>query len=1295
MPLAPPTALGSREYSYPAAAPEPEMPGAVDTLAAAFRQNNVVSSLYDRISTPSVDTRPVAGYSLSVDDVVGYEDFADRLVRSQSPAETQQIKSRITREQQDQATIRAAGKWGLAASVTAGLVDPATLISMAIPGAGVTRAARIGTMIATDAAVDTASEVAMHSLQETRTKTDSFINVGAGALMNGVLGAIATRASKPELTELDKAIRADWDPDSTAGAAAVGSNLTREQLGIARGGETLAKTVGQISPLTRSMLSESKQVRRIVQQLSEVPYITKANDEGIASEHAVETLIKRHEAVKGQVVTASDKFYTDYATRVREAGEKPLSFDDFRNEVGTAMFRKDASEIPEAAANAAYYRSKVIDPYTKQLQEQKLLNDPVKDDQEKLTNRAVDKYVKAQTKQLYGDYRARVNQAIQTADAGKIVKGTSNLEGETLAKGSAGAQVRTELERAIEQERNTSGQTIDQIDQTVSHAESVFDARLVELRKQRELNAQALAAENETRRATATVGSADAKHNLREHLALALSTERQVRAISVEKAEAAYEQAMRANRTERASISRDGEPGKKREALLRSKVALKDARVAREKALGEAASTFEKNRGVLVAKHGKEEVRAAAKHAAQSPSLREAYLYGRDTERARRVLDRERGKAKELRTAERARAREATAELRKLAEKQLEKLSPVKRRQFIKRAQKVLAGEADDSAEVNELARLFRRKDRGELAAVVTVPKTQKTGFETVGATSYRPRLYDVPKIKANLTAFRKVISDHAVRQGVDEVEAKTIANDVQNSILGTTRGQVSLSPEIVVKAGPLKERTLTVPDELLAPFLVNDAEKLMVQYVGTVAPQIEVAKKFGSIDMKEQLQAIDDEFGAMIEAATTDKAKRELTEKLDSARKDILGIRDRLTGQAGAPSDPESWVVRGSRLIRDYNYVRLLGSQLFSSIADAGRVITRHGMTKTATGMTKFLTNMASWKMARADAKRMGIGLDWTLNTRAQSLGDIGDFANTRAEQISQRMTSNFSRVTGMATWNSTMKFLTTALEQDAVLDAAERVAKGQAVSAYKLTKLAQSGLDQDMLKRIAKQAGQHGEFEGLRRARSELWQDEEAQTAFEAAMLKASDIQVLNKGAGDTPLLMSNEMAKTIFQFQGFGMAAVNRLLIPAAQGLARGDLAMLNGLMVMLSLGVARYYAKQVSSDQPIDNSPANLMREAVDGAGLTSYFVQPYDAVASITGMPRFSRFSDRSIAETLSGPSVGTINDLAMAAQGFQDGMSKKDIHRIRKLLPYQNLFYIRRAINALEQETGEAVGASD
>jgi hypothetical protein len=101
----------------------------------------------------------------------------------------------------------------------------------------------------------------------------------------------------------------------------------------------------------------------------------------------------------------------------------------------------------------------------------------------------------------------------------------------------------------------------------------------------------------------------------------------------------------------------------------------------------------------------------------------------------------------------------------------------------------------------------------------------------------------------------------------------------------------------------------------------------------------------------------------------------------------------------------------------------------------------------------------------------------------------------------------------------------------------------------------------------------------------------------------------------------------------------------------------------------------------------------MAEAFDGSGLTTYLADPYDVAADIAGIPRISRYTDRSWLETSAGPSLGTALDIGRTMQDLaKDGVSRRDIHKIRRLLPYQNLFYARRAINWLEDATADSLG---
>jgi hypothetical protein len=188
----------------PESVPERDL-GALDVLAAGFRQNNVVSSFIERITGPDRPKGSEAGYD-PLNDIAGYEDFALKFLRSESAVETQWIKRRISEEQQDRALLSEAGGWGFAAALGAGIVDPATLGSMFIPIAAPvaygTRFQRVMLGVKAQAAVDTGFEIGMHGLQETRTLRESAINVGAGTLLTGVFGSIAARVPKEEFEVL-------------------------------------------------------------------------------------------------------------------------------------------------------------------------------------------------------------------------------------------------------------------------------------------------------------------------------------------------------------------------------------------------------------------------------------------------------------------------------------------------------------------------------------------------------------------------------------------------------------------------------------------------------------------------------------------------------------------------------------------------------------------------------------------------------------------------------------------------------------------------------------------------------------------------------------------------------------------------------------------------------------------------------------------------------------------------------------------------------------------------------------
>lgn len=171
--------------------PEPEAPPPApsmgETVGAAFRTNNIGVSLYDTLQKPPPE-KSVPGFDPLSSVPAGYEKYADRFIDSSSPEDNQYIKNKIDSEQRDQEIIKRSGKLGFVASMAAGLTDPLTLASMAIPFGGETRLAQAGRMAMINAGTTALQEGIEHELSPTRSIKDSMSNIGASAVLGGILG---------------------------------------------------------------------------------------------------------------------------------------------------------------------------------------------------------------------------------------------------------------------------------------------------------------------------------------------------------------------------------------------------------------------------------------------------------------------------------------------------------------------------------------------------------------------------------------------------------------------------------------------------------------------------------------------------------------------------------------------------------------------------------------------------------------------------------------------------------------------------------------------------------------------------------------------------------------------------------------------------------------------------------------------------------------------------------------------------------------------------------------------------
>lgn len=637
--------------------------------------------------------------------------------------------------------------------------------------------------------------------------------------------------------------------------------------------------------------------------------------------------------------------------------------------------------------------------------------------------------------------------------------------------------------------------------------------------------------------------------------------------------------------------------------------------------------------------------------------------------------------------------------------------TPMARRDFMEEVAKSMRrGDTHAVAEVAKAAKwtrehifepLFQRAKQGGM-----LPEQGRLFAE-----SYLTRLYDTQKIRENFGGWIDRLRQGFIKQGVDPAEATDLAHAASRNVQGAERGTMDWHAldGVVPQSGRMKGRTLSMPDEWLEPFLSNDIDHLSHSYLRSMAPEVEITERFGSRDLKDQFGEITDEYAHMIEqarAAGDNSKMAALDAERTSVIKQLSAVRDRLYGIYGAPKDPGAFFVRAGRMLRFENVLRLLGAATLAHFPDLANVISRYGTGNTFAAMAKLATSLQASKMAMREAQRMGAAIDMTMNISASLLGDYGTHSRYLEQRVMGQLTRAFTIGTGETPLITLVQGLASTMAQHEILKVADKVAAGGVLTKNLAAKLAAAGLDTGMLERISGASAQHTRnINGLNFGMSETWADQKAAQAFESAVLREAHGVTLRPGVGDTPLFMSTEWGKLIAQFKTFAFAASRVVGTPVLQGIAHADARTVEALTALVAMGTLSYVTKQKAAGQPLETNPGRLALEVLDKSNLLGWTGEAIFPSLWLAGFKDLSRWSDRDPYETLLGPSVGTLGELwqhqypARIANLVTGGASapgqeelpfrRSDEHFLRRMAWGQNLWYMRRGINAMEDGVGD------
>jgi len=632
------------------------------------------------------------------------------------------------------------------------------------------------------------------------------------------------------------------------------------------------------------------------------------------------------------------------------------------------------------------------------------------------------------------------------------------------------------------------------------------------------------------------------------------------------------------------------------------------------------------------------------------------------------------------------------------------------------------------------VANALRNGDRSAIPQVQAVAQTARSIFNNMikqavnarlispedlkVATSetYLTRVWNTNKVMTNRTLLKGKLESWVVRTQPELAdEAQNIADAAINSILGNKTGiNLSSYTDIVAKAGPLKARTLLIPDDEIKEFLEHDIISIIDRYIHSVGSESILARRFGSKDLVNIIEDIKSEYDDLINAAGGNSTKLENLRTRDID--DVTFLRDKFLGTADIPEQRHMFWARPLKSIRQYNVIDRLGAMTISSASDIFRPVMVHGFKRFGKSLATLLTDKSLQKMSTEEMNKLGVGLDLVLNSRMNAIASIGDDfgRNTKLERGLDEGSRLFSRLTLMQHWNTSWKDLSGIMTVDRIL---EHAPKWSSLAKKDKAFLAKIGIDEQMAERITQQYAQHGgEIKGLKIANLDKWTDLDAKYNFELSIIKTTEFTINTPKNGTLPKIMNNQIGKTIMQFKSFLFASHEQTIIA---GLQMADSNFYLGMLGMVAMGGLVSQIKAILAGREPTRDPGQILYDAIDQSGVLSIPMEINNTLTGVgmkspinglLGIESGSRYRDRTFGDILGGPSGGTVQTgLELLKKGTEEiagtkngGFKKKDWKKVHSLLPGNNLYglrpyqmifdtreYFDRVNKALETEFGK------
>lgn len=608
-------------------------------------------------------------------------------------------------------------------------------------------------------------------------------------------------------------------------------------------------------------------------------------------------------------------------------------------------------------------------------------------------------------------------------------------------------------------------------------------------------------------------------------------------------------------------------------------------------------------------------------------------------------------------------------------------------------------GDTHPIPEVEQAAKLYRSKfDKLKTAAIRAgiFPEDVNVKF----ALSYLPRVYNRNKINKNLSTFRRKLAGEISKSLPPEFEGQLgeFVDDIISNILGSPEKGNTIG--LAGRSSVLKSRKLELSDEFLEEWMESSVTNLYNTYHKTLVPRIEFFNRFEGKTINEIKAEVTEEFRnlrAGEDNATAAKLKKEEGEVLDAIDK----VYHRGIGTVQKMFNPSGAVARTLHTAKELSRIQMLGGVVVTSLVDIVRPVMINGMMPYARVIGKMIAHPSLARLALREKRTLVAALEVIEQTRAQKFADVLDDyqGGTKFEKGVDATGKLFSQLSILPAHNSFWKSLTGQLGQNEIIRMAEKVTSGKRISSSLKTKMAKWGIDDDLASRINDQVKKYGTGnKDLRQLNLDEWDDWRAANAIEMTLHRIANETINTPGIGTLPHFFDNQLASTMMQFKSFMFASWNQTLLT---GIQHADAAALSSLSLMVGMGAVVIELKDLISGIERKRDIGTYIKEAIDRSGVLSIPMEINNISDKVFGISvdnafdlgGADRYVDRNVGGAVAGPALNMLVDVAemTGSRTRLKEWKQSDTRKMRRLLPFQNLFYLNRLLTMGEKKFNKSM----